>query len=326
MGIESSVATFVWVPVEGEEVTPKESKEVVRVKGILGCEVKHCISVDIKMNAKHKYELGHKIVSMRMKEAPEKAYTNRVIAHFCGHGEVGLAASGNVLLVRMKSRQYEDMDLLDWGHTIDWYGWNTKWHDDISLGRVLYDHADVRAVAVLCLRDQKLSGKKEFDTTMVSSSHWIFSNSSSEPDVARKVGMPLVTSRRAHDIEWPKKVDGRRSSKNDAMTWLHIDCDPKSEWFGTVPVKMWREDVGSVFVAREDMKVLVPKQLEALCAFCEQYLRVKFEANRKQGLAAEKSSEIEELMTPDAYRQWFDTYREQKIGEGEKDWEYVECQ
>jgi hypothetical protein len=75
--------------------------------------------------------------------------------------------------------------------------------------------------------------------------------------------------------------------QNQSATFLHIGCDPDitetmeypGSW-GFAPMK-WQNDVGSVIIARQDKKPLLPEHAEALADFCQEHVTPMIEAQNE---------------------------------------------
>ncbi|KAK6001806.1 hypothetical protein QM012_002296 [Aureobasidium pullulans] len=142
------------------------------------------------------------------------------------------------------------------------------------------DIALTNAVRINCSVSQKIYGRPVFES--VTLTDWevqklmrpaTLHNQSSQ--IARRIGIPLRAS---------LEPQHERSS-GIAMHWpyavfLHMSCELNTEQnskdWGLAP-EYWSMNAGDAYVVREDGKLLCPKFLEVLCAWCYGELQPKFQ-------------------------------------------------
>jgi hypothetical protein len=128
----------------------------------------------------------------------------------------------------------------------------------------------IKAVRINCLGDIEKSGRKKFEAIDLPVN---LHGKCSIPPLSTKVGMKLELTKIPPPASWR---DDRFQLQNQVVTFLHLNCDPKSSEWGWAP-QWWQDWVGSVIVARADGEDLHPFHVAALCHFIMNELWPLFE-------------------------------------------------
>jgi hypothetical protein len=212
---------------------------------------------------------------------------------------------GPILVHRMTEKgdkgKYQDMGMQDLRDTVDCFeaygnenlreAWNGRGHNKIS------------AVKIAC-KGELPSGTEKYTSVSIPLPHRILSNKTSQ--ISELIGIPITAMKYPVDKTWS-------SWENVEATFLHLDCDPASNFWGFAPM-YWQNNVGNVLVCREDGKELLPRQLEAICSFCQFEISPKFELlgeSTDDSRRPEDTRQVFSEMTPAKFREYFKRYCEE---------------
>ncbi|CAH0396254.1 unnamed protein product [Bemisia tabaci] len=161
----------------------------------------------------------------------------------------------------MDPRVIRDLTMADFKHITDYFI-SYRYGTQVSL---------VKGVRINCDGDRELCKRPPFEAVEVSPD--ILFSDQDTSSIAERMGLPIFVRKYSPDPKW--EADPSAYGNSNA-TFLHMCCDPKSEWWGWAPLH-WRTQVGSVFVIRQDKKPLLPLHVEALCHYCREFLQPAFE-------------------------------------------------
>lgn len=179
------------------------------------------------------------------------------------YGKVGLG---------LDQTSCRDLDMNDFRHIIDYF---LSWHASPAPAPLEPFGPSVKGVRINCLGDEKMFGKPHFEAVELSPADLIFSNSDTS-DIADRIGLPIFIRRCSLDTKWSNKPENENFdfSNTDALDLLtccgyifNVGLTTKLVGWGAFP-KDWIDNTGSVIVARQDKKLLLPLHVEALCRYC----------------------------------------------------------
>ena len=196
----------------------------------------------------------------------------------------------------LESTECRDLDLVDFRHIVDFF--NTIRSEATVEGQRFYGEK-VKGVKINCHGDQKVFGAPPFEAVEVPHTHPIFTiYHRDKSEIAKRIGLPILARQYPPNRAWAKEetwgIFGHESPfNNEPATYLHLSCDsapsvPNSLGWGWAPQK-WQSSVGSVIVAREDKKPLLPLHMEALCRYCQFEIFPLF-SHSNGGYAPEKAN------------------------------------
>ncbi|KAI1348769.1 hypothetical protein F5Y01DRAFT_317410 [Xylaria sp. FL0043] len=167
--------------------------------------------------------------------------------------------------------RYRDIDLNDFRHVADYFiSYGTRYAPTLRTQKNLFK---IKGVKINCTGDQEVLNKPHFEEIEVDACDILLGDHETS-DIARYIGLPIVTKRCPPHPCWANKRDSGMYTNVDA-TYLHLCCDPKAErdkargilGWGYAPMR-WQNNVGSIIVVRRDQKPLSRWHVEALCRYC----------------------------------------------------------
>ncbi|KAH7026714.1 uncharacterized protein B0I36DRAFT_331184 [Microdochium trichocladiopsis] len=176
---------------------------------------------------------------------------------------------------------------------------NTKTSPRSTSSTTASSSSDAQAVILCCKKDQVSA--PPWSATTIPTTHPVFDNP--VPPVPDTIKIPLVFHRLGTVSNRQVDLD------NQIATYINIDGG-----IGFAPPE-WQSHVGSVIVARQDRKALLPHHLEGVWMYCDHIL----------DLFGERGGQaLRELYSKQAFAKWWDGYCEEQKGfrlgtGGEKD-------
>ena len=178
----------------------------------------------------------------------------------------------------------------------------------------------VQAIKIACYGEQKHYSERKYSTIYISSDHSIFSQPDGTPTLPGRLGIPLLTFKLHRGKAW-LEMGG---SDNQSAFFLHAADAFDKPSFGFITDIKWEYLVGSVLVVRQDRKEMTPEQMQAVCEYCQ--LEVAEKSRKLKDTENEKDKAIaKEMLTPGAFKKWFEDYKTKKINEGEESWRDAQC-
>ncbi|KAF2968379.1 hypothetical protein GQX73_g5216 [Xylaria multiplex] len=167
------------------------------------------------------------------------------------------------------SKNCRDIDLHDFRHAADYF---RSYKGHLSSPSYLVTNTRIKGVRINCNGDQKVLNKPHFEEIEVSLMDIMFGDRDTS-DIAKLIGLPILTKRCSPDPSWANQGD-MVYENTDAM-YLHLCCDPNAEIDPNLGVlgwgcasTQWQRRVGSIIVVRQDKKPLSRWHVEALCRYC----------------------------------------------------------
>ena len=306
-----------------------------QIKPWLGGESINVGAILVALNPRRDRILHHTVkISHRENFLKDGSGTNKCLLELAG--TVPHTWKGPIVLVR-QNRQSEscmDIRLEDLRHAVDylsWYSHDLEYTQNAArIARMPYK--PIRAIKVNCKGDQAVFGLEPYIPIEINRHHYLFSPhatldlTSSRPKIAELIGVPLLLRQSGHDQAWERDpAQPANVYDNQPITFLNMCANPTSTHWGWAPLQ-WQNDVGSVIVARADQQDITPRQLEAICSYCQTELQREFECSLGGGLVQRTKQYVLEMMTPAAFRIFFEHYREGQIELGEEaGWEDEKC-
>lgn len=179
---------------------------------------------------------------------------------------------GSVVAVGRKGRvagypPCRDLDMNDFRHIVDHLVSFGRWLPFVQSPPSTPGANVVKGIRINCVGDQKVFNRPLFEPVDVADSHPIFDLAiTNKPDIADRIGLPVLTQRYPVDLRWVRK-EGLGGFENHHATLLHMSCDPTSDNFG-LPSWQWLDHAGSFLAVRRDKSPLTPDQAEILCGYC----------------------------------------------------------
>ena len=323
--LENEEATqFCWLKVVSKIGFVPDLGNTVDTRPILGQAMSTYRRFVVSKSMPFEKELGHNIIVIHKNFTDSKP--SKVIRNMLGC-PAKEELTGTLLLVCSDSSHtnFRHVSFSDIKHVVHWlqhYGYENHkiYHKQPTLG---YHLNMAQGVRIACEGDEKHLKQAKFSSVMVPHNHPIFHHPDGEPPIGDNLGIPLAASQLVHDPYWAEDF---KSSENQSATFLHIITNPKDEMFPYAPVPEWQNDVGSIIVVHKDKKALHPRQVKALCDFCQfELLDNKFTPYEEADRVEECEDEILGLMKPDFFRAWWSGYREGKVRGGDMEWEQEKC-
>lgn len=215
---------------------------------------------------------------------------------------------------------------------------NQRWADAKMMGKTIDPYFrnklnltwidTVEGVKIKCKGDLKTYGGDVYVSVNVPVDHAIFKSAFS-PNIPKLLGVEILVKKLPFDPDW---IDGPNNGiENIPVAVLHMNADTKDDYWGTVPTHL-QFDIGNVIIVRADRKPLTPKQVEALCRYCQDKLEnVMSDCIPEQGCDLEEKIEIREqilnqYLTKDAFRKFFEEFKVLRatgvILCGDEDWHW----
>ena len=219
---------------------------------------------------------------------------------------------------------FMDVELSDFRDLIDYfasYG-NDRMHESASGNDPETMVNTVKGVQINCSGCLTKSGANKYTEVMIPIGDTIFSQPVAP--MSRPVGLPLHVRKLALDHRW-------HSFENQAVTFLHLETDPKMITWQHDPTKctwgwapfIWQNDVGNVLVVRQDKRDVTRHQVEALCHFCHFKMQPLFGQYLEQEGDPERSlsyystiltkEQVMGHMTPEKYKEFFEEFKARKV-------------
>lgn len=174
----------------------------------------------------------------------------------------------------------KDLDMTDFRHVADYF---LSYCYTPTPATQQTTSTNVLGVRVNCIGDREMFQKPHFEAVEVPFTDSIFSKHDTS-DIAERIGLPIFTQRCSLDSRWARSQNNETFSgipfNNPDATFLHLCCDPKSDFESFTGVlgwgwasSQWQNNVGSALVVRQDKKPLSPLHVEALCKYCQYEIR-----------------------------------------------------
>lgn len=197
-------------------------------------------------------------------------------------GRLGHNWRGSVVILRRPGRAmdlgfHEDIRLADFRHVVDYFLTYKRNPMILNERSQMPPNFMVKGVKISCYGDREVLGCKPFEAVEVPRDHEIFQSPKRVNQISALLGLPLLTRKLLFAPEWKDKRDMSKSPyENFQATFLHMGTDPNSPSWGLAPME-WQNGVGSVLVVRQDGNDITPREVEALCNYCQKKLQPLFE-------------------------------------------------
>jgi hypothetical protein len=314
--VDSKVPELIWVfcePRKDDEEEGGYPYEYPHIREHLGDDKAFPEHKPVTRNVYRGFNLDHTIdITCRDAFLIDGSKINQCIVETT-RGAVSHSWSGPIVVMRQPSlaydpRFYSDITLADLRTAIDYFiAYGNESVVDSTFARSSRPKVD--GVKINCFGDQDVFGAEKYTAVAVPKDHQVFF-SPRQPHILKLLEVPILVRKYPPDRLW--KNDRHRNRypyDNQAATFLHLDANPKSESWGWAP-REWQNDVGSVIVVRADRKPISPKQVEALCYYCQFKLQPLFEDSMGAGYVQRTREEVMGYMTKQKFAEFFAWYKE----------------
>ncbi|CAG8949137.1 hypothetical protein HYFRA_00004759 [Hymenoscyphus fraxineus] len=126
------------------------------------------------------------------------------------------------------------------------------------------------------------------------------------PDIPKQIGLDVRIYRYPPNPSWTgSKFD------NQAVTFLHMDANPHSPYWGFASHE-WQSNVGSVLLVRADRKPITPRQVEVLTEYCWTKLQPSFESSIEANSLSARQRVFDRI-NKQGFSEFFESYKKQQM-------------
>jgi hypothetical protein len=317
--VDSKVPELIWINcklrVDEDDGIPWEE---AKIRKLLGDDNPFAEHKPVTRNVYRGFNLDHTIdISGRDTFLMDGSKRNQCVAEMT-RGAMAHDWRGPIVMMRQPGtatdpRFYSDIILADLRTAVDYF---LAYNSGRVVGSMFVRSTGlkVQGVRINCRGDQDVSGVEKYTAVDVPFDHPVFVHPK-QPEISRLLGLPVLLRKYPPHRSWKEEP---RQHVTQAVTFLNMDADPKSQSWGWAPME-WKTEVGSVILVRADGKAITPKHVDALCHYCQFKLQPVFEDSLGAGFVERTREDVLGFMTRKKFEAFFMEYKGEKM-QGDPSW------
>ncbi|KAG4422327.1 hypothetical protein IFR04_004479 [Cadophora malorum] len=244
---------------------------------------------------------------------------------------------GNIVVLRSTGSgricqdAYGDVTVADLRFALDFicHGVQLYEAEDVNKFFVRDEKLWMKGVKISCSGDMALLGQSQFRDVLVSRYNDICTRSRHQPTstISGHMGFELMVMKCGwHQIIREASKSGMKGlAHSPQVPYLMLNAAPdvdNGNW-GVADPEKWGTGIDpTVLIVRKDMGDITAQQIEALVAYCKDVLHAAMKGNAEHGCRStdERKAIVNQYMTLDKFRMFFETFKKKKINGGDESW------